>query len=94
MDDTSTEPTSFHVYKTPGAIRIVVKAVDVDGSEGTVGIQVLVTNSPPDADAGTPPQGYEGDPVELNASLSTEPGGHIVAYEWDYDADGLLDQLS
>jgi len=90
-DDTSTEPTSSHTYNSPGAKRIVVTAVDEDGSTGNVGIQVLVSNTPPVADAGTPAQTYEGELVELNASLSTEAGNHIVSYEWDYDADGLFD---
>jgi PKD repeat protein len=90
-DDTTTEPMATHAYTSMGAKRIVVTVVDEDGSQGSVGIQVLVANTPPTADAGTPGQAFEGEPVELNASLSTEPGDDIVAYEWDYDADGLFD---
>lgn len=91
VDDTSTEPMASHAFTTPGAKRVIVGALDEDGSTGNVAIQVLVYNSPPVADAGTPAQTFEGEATELNASLSTEPGGHIVVYEWDYDADGLFD---
>lgn len=90
-DNTSTEPWSEHIYKVPGAKRLVVTVVDEDGSMGTVEIQVLVSNRPPVAEISTPPQGLEGEPVMLSAEGSTEPGGHIVLYEWDYDGDGLFD---
>jgi PKD repeat protein len=91
VDEESTEPSSSHVYTSPGAYRLVVKVTDVDLSIGTVGIQVLVANAPPEADAGTPPQAIEGEAISLNASLSSEPGDDIVSYEWDYDGDGLFD---
>ncbi|MCK5415442.1 MAG: PKD domain-containing protein, partial [Thermoplasmata archaeon] len=91
VDDTSTEPMATHLFNSPGAKRVVVTAIDEDGSSGSVGIQVLVANTPPVADAGTPSQSFEGDPIELNASGSMEPGGHIIMYDWDYDADGIFD---
>lgn len=91
VDDTTSGPGATHVYNRPGAFRLVVRVTDEDGSVGNVGIQVLVANAPPVADAGTPPQTYEGSAIELNASGSSEPGGHIVSYEWDYDGDGVFD---
>ena len=90
-DNTSTEPWAEHIYKIPGAKRLVVTAVDEDGSSGSVEIQVLVANRPPTAEISTPSLGLEGEPVTLSAEESSEPGGHIVLYEWDYDGDGLFD---
>ncbi len=90
-DETTTEPTASHSFGSPGTKQVVISAIDEDGSKGSSGFPVLVTNTPPVADAGTPAQNFEGEMVELNASLSTEAGGHIVSYEWDYDADGLFD---
>ena len=91
VDDTTSGPEASHVYNRPGAFRLVVRVTDEDGSVGSMGIQVLVANAPPEADAGTPPQTQEGAAIELNASGSSEPGGHIVSYEWDYDGDGVFD---
>jgi len=90
-DNTSTEPWADHIYKVPGAKRLVVTAVDEDGSTGSVEIQVLVSNRLPTAKIDTPPLGTEGEPVTLSAVGSTEPGGHIVLYDWDYDGDGIFD---
>ncbi len=91
VDDTTSVPWASHEFLTPGAKRVVVSAIDEDGSKGSAGLQVLVYNALPVADAGTPGATFEGTPTELNASGSTEPGNHIVVYEWDYDADGLFD---
>ncbi|NIS10517.1 MAG: hypothetical protein GWN39_00730, partial [Thermoplasmata archaeon] len=68
VDFTSTLPEATHAFGSPGSKRIVVTVLDEDESRGMVGIQVIVYNTPPVADAGTPAQTFEGVPTELNAS--------------------------
>ena len=91
VDDTTTTPTASHVYTKPGAKHIRVTGTDVDRSTGTVDFRALVTNVAPKADAGTPPLAKEGVPIALSAAGSSEPGGDIVSYEWDFDGDGMYD---
>ena len=52
--------------------------------EGSVGGS---TNDAPTADAGGPYGIAEGDPVTLDASLSTDLDGDLLSYAWDIDGD-------
>lgn len=45
----------------------------------------------PHADAGGPYVGKEGDTIVLNASGSTDPGGHPLQFRWDFTGDGTFD---
>ncbi len=49
-------------------------------------------NEPPVADAGGPYIGYEGSPIEFNASNSTGPQGGVLEYRWDFENDGIWDK--
>ncbi|NIM96074.1 MAG: PKD domain-containing protein [Anaerolineales bacterium] len=51
----------------------------------------LPVNQSPFALAGGPYEGYEGSPVPLDASGSSDPDDNIVLYEWDLDNDGEFD---
>ncbi len=48
-------------------------------------------SNPPIAVAGADYHTFVGVPVTLDASLSHDPDGTIVKYEWDFDADGTWD---
>ena len=50
-----------------------------------------VNNQPPVAEAGGPYSGYEGEPVILDASGSTDEDGQVVQYEWDLEGDGVYE---
>ena len=45
----------------------------------------------PIADAGGPYVGFEGSPVEFNASNSSGPPGSPLEYRWDFDGNGVWD---
>ena len=50
--------------------------------------------SPPNANAGGPYSGIEGQAITLDASGSFDPDGSISLYEWDIDNDGTYDYSS
>jgi len=51
---------------------------------------------PPVADAGGPYSGFEGTPLQFDASASSDPSqnGGLVKFEWDWDHDGTYDEES
>ena len=53
-----------------------------------------VSNSPPNANAGGPYSGIEGQAIMLDASGSFDPDGNILLYEWDIDNNGMYDYSS
>ncbi len=58
------------------------------------GIEALFGNQPPVAHAGGPYTTTEGVPVTLNASLSYDPDGSIVSWEWNLDNDDQYDDAT
>ncbi len=64
---------------------------------GTKSIQLtveVVSNSPPTAEANGPYEGYEGVPITLDGSGSSDPDDSIASYEWDLDNDGEYDDAT
>lgn len=60
---------------------------------GNFGIKIrLFGEIPPVADADGPYIDFEGSPVTLNGSESSDYNGVIVSYEWDLDNDGSYDE--
>lgn len=51
-------------------------------------------NQPPVADAGGPYAGDEGSAISFNASGSSDPEGNITKYEWDFQNDGIWDDIT
>ena len=54
----------------------------------------VVSNDSPNADAGGPYSGSEGDTIPLSGSESTDADGTISLYEWDLDNNGEFDDAT
>ena len=50
---------------------------------------IRIEGSGPNADAGGPYTVVEGGTVTLTAAGSTDPGGRVVHYEWDFNYNGV-----
>jgi len=50
-----------------------------------------ISNRPPEADAGGPYPGNEGQPIVFDASGSNDPDGDSLSYRWDFENDGTWD---
>ena len=51
----------------------------------------ITPNQPPVANANGPYSGTAGTAITFDASISHDPDGDIVLYEWDWDNDGIYD---
>lgn len=73
-------------------LRVIdaVQAFDTDSASVTV----VKPNQSPVAKAGGPYTGAAGQAVQLDASDSYDPDGHIIAWDWDLDKDGQYDDAS
>jgi uncharacterized repeat protein (TIGR02543 family) len=57
-------------------------------------VTAYFTNNPPVAEAGGPYSGNEGSSISVDASGSSDAGGSIASYEWDWDNNGTFDTSS
>lgn len=74
--------TNNHVYPVAGTFTAVVTATNNAGSVVALR-EVVITNLPPNADAGTNQTVTVGATVSLNASASSDPDGHTpLSYGW------------
>jgi len=78
---------------TAGAVFGDFTVTATDGAViGTA--DVMISASPPTANAGGPYVGVEGAPVALDGSGSTDTNNDIVDYDWDLDNDGAYDDAT
>lgn len=91
-----------HSFATAGAYPVTLKVTNSDGGVGVITHVVPVgvggtggANQPPVADfTFAPPSGTDvhiNDVVAFKADGSSDPDGTIVAYEWDFNNDGIYD---
>lgn len=87
----------------PGAItgevsgdcgQVFSQTGDADDEASQVRFHVIMSKSPPVADAGAPATTPEGTNVELNGTGSSDPDGDITTYAWDLDGDGACDDVA
>ncbi len=81
-------------YSAVGVFNAAVRVSDNDGGKDTAVLPITVSNTPPLAmiQAGA----LEGNvpfTISFTAEMSTDPGGMITDYEWDFDADGLFNEV-
>ena len=85
MDEETTVPYASHVYDQPGLKNFRVTVMDIDNSTGTATLKAIIINTIPTAVIKQPKDPAEGETLAMDASGSTEPGGDIIAYMWDFD---------
>ena len=93
--ETSTEQNPCHTYGDDENYIVTLIVTDAGGLVSEpFSDTVLVSNLPPVADANGPYNGIEGTPILFDASGSYDPGIlDILTYEWDWNCDGIYDEL-
>jgi len=89
----ATGTNAHHTYSQPGTYRIRARATDSNGSTTVTDVgDVTVTGSAPVAVFKA--TGVEGSVATFDATTSkAEPGVNLVAYGWDWNADGTVDEV-
>ncbi|MCK4579919.1 MAG: PKD domain-containing protein, partial [Dehalococcoidia bacterium] len=90
----SSEQNPDHKFATPGTYRVNLTITNDSDPAVTVSTyrDITVRNAPPVADfTFDPPQPKIGEMVTFGAGGSSDPDGHIVMFEWDFNNDGVTD---
>ncbi|MCD6287856.1 MAG: PKD domain-containing protein, partial [Candidatus Hydrogenedentes bacterium] len=83
----SNEVSGTHTFDTPGTYNVSLRITDDSGQQSTDSIDVVVRPSgTPFAMASSDYAGPSGPPITVNFSAagSSDPGGGIVSYDWDF----------
>jgi len=85
-----------HVFNTPGTYNIQVKAEDIYGRQGgfSLPLTVVITQNQPPTKPVKPAGPTSGKPgtAYTYTTSATDPESYPVAYGWDWDGDGTVDQ--
>ena len=77
------------------SIAVGLKVTDLDGgTDLDKDLLLVIQNATPIADAGGPYKIDEGQPLELDASGSSDPGQDPLTFLWDLDGDGVYDDAA
>jgi PKD repeat protein len=79
QSDTTTSPTTTHVYAAPGNYTATLKVTDDKGVSDTTTNPVVVTNAAPDAAFGTTIDKLK---VSANGGGSSDSDGTVASYDW------------
>ena len=71
-----------------------IQTGDDDDEASQVRFRVIMSKSPPIANAGGPYSTPEGTNIELNGTASSDPDNDITTYAWDLDGDGVCDDVA
>lgn len=82
--NTSNTQNPVHKYRDNGIYTVRLVIWDKYGNIDYVEKQITVTNVPPVANAGKSPRFENTLNVSFNASMSYDPDGGIISYEWDF----------
>ena len=89
--------------RAPGAITgeatgacgdTLISTGDDDVEASQVRFRIIMSKSPPTAEAGGPYTTNEGSNVTLDGAGSTDPDNDIVTHAWDLDGDGACDDVA
>ncbi|MEP0815335.1 MAG: PKD domain-containing protein [bacterium] len=87
------DPQIVVTYRKPGSYNPVVRVTDDRGSSATASAEVLI-NRPPTANFTVDvQQGLVPLTVNYNPASSFDMGGSLVSFEWDFDGDGIFDDV-
>jgi len=85
FDDIITDsPQAEHIYTDDFQGQIVLRVKDSGGQTGYDTTTVLITNVPPDVDAGGDKTGGEGDTILFSAQVA-DPGSDNHTYLWNFE---------
>ncbi|MBM3291469.1 PKD domain-containing protein [Candidatus Bathyarchaeota archaeon] len=88
----STQKMTNHVYQVPGNFTVTLVVTDNRGGSATDQINVTITpaNKMPIANAGPDQTSFAGSTVTLDGSMSSDPDGSIVKYNWNLGDASIL----
>ena len=84
-------PVVGHSYAHAGTFTVILTVVDDGGASGSATANVTVTPVPHAAFSASPRSTLPNVSIQFDASNSTDPGGRIVLYAWDF-GDGATNQ--
>jgi hypothetical protein len=88
--DDATGATPNFVTNVDGTYPISLR-IENGGQFDIANSTITVSNVAPIADIGGPYAGAPGTTIALSATGSSDPGGDIASYAWDFDGDGFDD---
>jgi PKD repeat protein len=88
--DDATGSTPNFVTAVDGVYPISLR-IENGGQFDVANSTISVNNVAPTADIGGPYAGAPGTTISLDAAGSSDPGGDIASYAWDFDNDGFDD---
>ncbi len=71
-----------------------VDTVEARVGTALIGRATVIIDEPPIGDAGPDYTGYEGEPVFLTASASSDPYQRALTFGWDLDGNGVFDDAT
>ncbi|MCC7479411.1 PKD domain-containing protein [bacterium] len=94
--DTTAVPTTSHLYDSSGDFNAAVRVTDDLGATDTASVLITIGASTNQAPVALfQPDYYFADApldVQIDASLSSDPDGNVVKYEWDWDNNGSFEE--
>lgn len=101
VDETTPESRVCHIFTSGGNFNVTLKVTDEDGATAQL-TKTVTVNSATGAPSVIPLARFAffpalptaGDTVEFDASASQSGNGEITQYEWDWNGDGVFDEMT